>query len=345
VKFDSSRVDVIDFLEALGVENVTEATEAEVKFSCPFPGHQHGDQRPSAYMNRRTTAWYCHSCHRKGNSITFLAEIGTISIMEAVRYLKERYGGASADPDSVSMRDELERWYAKKHPDEEGDDPPLPVHAGEDWPVAWSSLINAEEKPAWGEYMLNRGFSPVLLEAWDIGFDPVSNRITIPILNHRKELIGFKGRAWDDRKPKYLVLGSGQWDRYHVSRVVFGLYNARPGELIVQEGELNTIALEQMNIPNAVSVNGSNFSKRQADLIRSVAESVIVYFDSNQAGWEGTNLVCEALRPYMPVKVVPDHEGDPADALRDGDADSVRELLQDAKSETAIRLEARMVRS
>jgi DNA primase len=169
--------------------------------------------------------------------------------------------------------------------------------------------------------------------------------------------MGFKARAWrKDHKPKYLVLGDGDygWPRYHISRSVFGLNKVLDFELNVAEdpragipnlniceGELNVMALWQINVYNSVAVSGSNFSDYQARLIRRYADSVTIFFDSDTAGNDGTAIVIEALKPYMPVRVVPDHEGDPASM----DEDSVRSLLQDAESASRIMLESKLVRS
>jgi hypothetical protein len=68
MSFDPSCIDVDDFLDCLDIENVTQATTTELRFSCPFPAHALGDETPSAYMNVETTAFFCHACHAKGNS-------------------------------------------------------------------------------------------------------------------------------------------------------------------------------------------------------------------------------------------------------------------------------------
>lgn len=365
LKFDVSNVDVEDFLEALEVENVQLATEDEYKFSCPFSGHSHGDQNPSAYMNIETTAWMCHGCHRKGNAVTFLAELETITTLLATRFLQERYGGVSSDPDAYSARVELERLWDKNEKlraEQQTADEPIPEAMAENYSIDWKAVIAALEQddpgniPEWGEYILNRGFLASTLTEWDIGYDDESDRITIPVRDVAGHLVGFKARAWrQSHKPKYLVL-KPRWptdrnvvaERYHVALNVFGLYRAiEAGEthLIVVEGELNAIALWQLGYRNVVALNGSNFSDRHAFLLRNYADKVTVWMDPNDAGYDGILKVVNALSDYMPVDVVPDCEYDAADFLaQDGimcDAkDSVRELLDNAESALKIMLQA-----
>jgi DNA primase len=340
-------------LEALDLENVTQTTEDEINFSCPFPGHAHGDSSPSAYMNVDHTAWMCQGCKRSGNAVTFLAQYANITVMEAIRFLRERYGGLAPDPDSYSIADELERFWEKAN---DMDIIPEDVCLGEsfadEFRTDWEAAAAAKDRPGWANYILDRGFSVETLTICDIGYSEHYDRITIPVHDQDGFLCGFKGRAWrDEQKPKYLVLstdGKTEWLRYQVSRNVFGLDAVDEHEktLVIVEGELNAIALWQMGISNAVGVNGSNFSERQSQIIRSRAEKVIVYFDTDTAGAIGTNLVCDRLRDHLPVFVTEDHEGDAADAIDPREdkkhitPDSVRELLNNAVSETRIRLMA-----
>lgn len=85
-------------LTALGMRNIT-IQDDEVKFSCPFPGHSHGDQHPSACMNMGTTAFICFGCKERGNAVSFLSKLENISPMMAARFLRERYEGGWKEPD------------------------------------------------------------------------------------------------------------------------------------------------------------------------------------------------------------------------------------------------------
>lgn len=346
-RFKASDIDVEDFLEALEVQNVTDATEEEFKFSCPFPGHSHGDESPSAYMNKETSAWMCHGCKRKGNGITFLSEHENITIMEATRFLHERYG-SSGNPDAYSARVELEKLFEKQEREREIlEQPQLDEELIDRYWIDWPMVAKSEPIPKWGDYIIDRGFTPKTLTDWDIGYCDDRDRIAIPIRDREGVLIGFKVRAWkEEQKPKYLVLGetrSERWDRYHVSLNVFGLNRAEPdnGELIVVEGELNVIAMWQMGYKNAVAVNGSNFSDSQKRQIASVADRATVFFDSDDSGHKGVRLVLDKLSSAIPVRVVPDHNFDAADCIHPGkeanEAD-LRSLLDEAESELMIRL-------
>lgn len=343
--FDCAHVEVEDFLECLEIRNVSMATEEEYLFSCPFPGHKDGDEKPSAYMNAETTAWFCHGCHKKGNAITFTASLLEISPIKAIMMLRERYQPGFINPEAVDIMDVLAKILNPPEPDPVNVpiDEALVERFAMDWPAAFCEWSETQHHTTpWG-YMFNRGFEPETLEHWEFGWDERSNRITFAVRNESGDLIGFKGRACEaGRQPKYMFLGDKPGkSRYgfpipQSSQFVFGLHEAKlhGPRLVLCEGELNAIALWQMGIRNACAVNGSNFSSRHAYLIRKYADSVVVFFDTDTSGNDGTRMVREALRDFLPVWVVPPHEGDPAEM----DDDQAKALIDAAEPDIMLAL-------
>ena len=330
--FDPSCIDVADFLECLEIENVTQATATEYRYSCPFPNHANGDRDASAYMNSETTAFFCHGCKERGNAIHFAEWLLHVSPLEAIRMLKARYSPGGIDPSARDMVHEV-----KKILNPEDSEIPQPLldeklvmqHAV-DWGDAERSYLIGDGFSAC-DYMFDRGFLPETLSKWEFGYDHKTDRVVFAVRDERGRLVGFKGRAHDGRKPKYLVLGDTPqkrgyfgWDRYFTSRVVFGAHRVPKNcPLIICEGELNVVALDQKIDSPAVAINGSHFTKDQAKIIRSLASSAILFLDSDVAGheatwgWEDSKSILhpgivDLLSPYMPVFIVPDHEGDPA---------------------------------
>ena len=344
--FDLNKVDVEHFLEVLEVENVNIGME-EANFSCPFPGHQYGDSRPSAYMNLETTAWVCHGCKRHGNAISFLADHENIPRRQAAQFLREEYEPDFREPTGGSMRHELEERFEEKDDEEEFIDY-LDLAFLERYEADWEALVDMgvaldEESTA---YMFDRGFSAETLVKFDIGYDDTSDRLTIPVFDWDGQLLGFKGRAWKkDHQPKYLILGDrlGRDENrygyrpYEAKHAVFGMDKAiasghQGKKLIVVEGEFNVMAMHQMGFTNTVGLGGSNISKRQFDILRQNAGSVVLFFDFDNAGIEATLKAIDGLEPFMPVRYVPQHEGDPADHLKDGNEEYIIECIDGALS-------------
>ena len=343
--FDPECIDVLDFLDKLEIDNVTLATDREASFSCPYPGHAMGDSTPSAYMNIETTAFFCHACHAKGNAVHLTAHMLGVSMLEATRLLRQRYSPGGIDPDSRNYAVELRRWQEReeaKRSIKEAVNDVLDEELLHPFLVDWFRAKEAVDKgtaPRAMRYMFDRGFDVKTLMDWEFGFDAHSDRIIFPIRNEDGALIGFKARAYDNRRPKYLNLG-GQpygWKSFLKNSVVFGLDRAKEhSHLIIVEGELNTVAMHMKGWPMTVAINGSYFGARQMRLIKKFADSVTLFFDSDEAGDHATEAVIAELAPFLPVFVCNPHEGDPADMPKS----AIEECLDGAVSSTL-----RMLRS
>lgn len=314
---DLSFIDAEDFLLALNTRNVSRRGD-EIDFSCPSDNHAHGDQTPSARMNVRTTLWICHSaaCNLRGDAVTFLMTFHNLTEAEAIRVIGERYGGPEISIEAGGFMAEYERLSAGM--------PELPPRVRPDadewlsrfW-IEWDSPEADDLGPVM--YMLGRGFTRETMVDWDIGFDQLSDRVTIPVYDENRTLVGFKGRSWYGKHPKYLIIGDALgrqerygFDTYAKSEVVFGLDRAQGDRVVCCEGELNAIMLHQHGEHGAVSVAGSLFSAKQAELIIRRFSRAVVYFDGDDAGRSGTKTVVAALEPYMPVSVVVDPPDDAA---------------------------------
>lgn len=366
-----NRVDIVDMLEQLEVHNLTQATVDEVLFSCPFPGHSSGDSKPSCYMNNgerdadKATVFKCHGCGRAGNAISFVSEHEGVSKQEAANWLRQEYAGDWRAPHDGSIskefeeqwRDHLERVNAGPH-----ELPTIPWERYHklftedpevDWAAAGATYAHPDCPPAIA-YLFRRGLRPSTLEEWGIGFDLISNRLTIPVCAPNGDLVGVKARAYDDRKPKYLILGDkGRrtrygWKHYEKSLVVFGLDKwggEIDGTVVFCEGELDVIALWQMDIP-AICTGSAHLSDTQAKLIRDHCNgAVVIFFDSDTAGrhatWgyeraDGTRApgLVEKLGPFMDVRIVRHHFRDPAAMVARGQHNSVTKMISGARSWT-----------
>lgn len=348
---DLSSVDVFDLLERADVKHLHAASGgAEANFSCPFSGHNHGDENPSAYMNVETTAWFCWGCKRRGNAISFWAEHMVVSTAEAQRFLRETYGIEFSEPIGGSMVSEVDLRFAPLL-----EFPPAPRPSGSflsSLRVDW--MLEAHTNEPQLAYLLSRGFTVETLIEWSIGYDYYTDRVTIPVFDVAGELFGVKGRAWrDGHQPRYLVMGDRNtmhfgFPPYETTEVVFGLHRARDhGEVVILEGELNAVASSQAGVPRPTAIGMSYFSDRQAELIVREATSVVVWFDPDKAGVEavegrvgsdGKRMlgVVEKLEPYLPVRVVDAPQEDAAELVRQVRGSEVVELVASARSSLAV---------
>jgi DNA primase len=350
-------VDVEDFLNSMQISKWRRATADEILYSCPFPGHTHGDDTPSAYMNTgekepgKTTSWKCHGCGRQGTAVLFYAQVENVSKQEARRVLKAQYAPHYRAPKGGTIVAELDQRFAEPTRLRERAEK-NPVIAFEEYErrfaVDWyeSEQIDAPEC----RYLFERGFTADTLTAWDIGYDDLTRRLAIPIHNHLSQIVGIKGRAWREGvKPKYKILGDkGRstaygWPVYEKSRVVFGLHRCyRDEPLVLVEGELDVIALWQHGI-TAIATGSAHLSPVQQRLVRDHADEVTVWFDEGSAGDNATwgyhdkdgdfhPGIVQALEPHLNLRVVVDaRPDDPARLVELQRGEEIDTLLANAR--------------
>lgn len=346
-------------LEQFDVANISQATADEVLFSCPFPGHTHGDERPSAYMNdgtrdpELTTLWKCHGCGRSGNAVSFVAEYMNVTRQKARAWLKEHYAPGYRAPKFGSIAKEFEQRRKLHKRPEVTTVPTLEPDVSRRFDVDWGYYAEEHGDQPDVSYMLDRGFTPATLDDWGVGYDYDSRRITIPVCDADGNLVGFKGRAWEpDVRPKYLVLGDKGKRRarygfptYDKSRVVFGLDRWAASEtqtLVLCEGEIDVMSLDAMGIA-AVCVGGSSLSEAQARLLRQYCDEIVMFFDDDKAGrnftWgidkedgEHSPGAVEMLEPFIRIRIVGQHRYDANDYLVRGERNRVEDLIATAIS-------------
>lgn len=320
-------IDVPQFLAALGVRNIS-PVGSEVSFSCPFPGHAHGDERPSARMNSQTTAWYCHGCKRSGNAVTFSADLQGVTNHVAWDWIVTSYGEGRVDISPDDFVDELDEILGSHAKQEGAREEEIDVVSPSGFSPFWAWPVEPVA------YMSRRGFAAHVIVEHGLMWDRNLKRIVTPIRDELGKLVGWKGRKIDDGSgPKYLVYKPV----YPAAKYVYLLYSFVPCDetIIVVEGEWNALMMRQYGFRNAVGLPGSHMSHRQAALIANAARTAILVFDSDEAGYRGTIESCELLEPYMNVKVVPDHKMDPASM----DLPEIAWLLDEARTRLDWELE------
>lgn len=339
--FDYSKIDVEDYLNELGLNNVSRKGD-QVWFSCPLSGHLGADKTPSASMELETTRMHCFGCNFSGNAVSFLSELEGVSPLKARKWLRERFNIGYYEPKegfAVAIHKKLDR--IQKRLTEKPRNTSLHFTLLDEREVTkrtvdwhrvyddWQGKIDEAYPLA---YMLDRGFHPTTLDKWAIGWDMISQRISIPIRDEHSNLVGFKGRAVDGL-PKYLVLGGPEYgfDTYNVSNVLFGLdkvledtYYQNFGNLIVVEGELNCIAMHQKGYTNTVGISGKILSDKQINLIKKYAHQVLFIFDEVK----DTMNAAYSLRENIITYVAGPHTIDPAEMSED----ELHKLISDALS-------------
>lgn len=145
---------------------------------------------------------------------------------------------------------------------------------------------------------------------FELGYDPSSNRITIPIRNYDGTLVGVKGRYFGDISEgsdiqKYIYL-----EPCNKSQILYGLDRAK-GRIeethfaYVGESEKFVMQLWAYGDKNCVATGGKTISRQQIDLLSRLCDKVVLCLDSD-VGKEELKSIANKFLGYVEVYTVVD---------------------------------------
>ena len=171
-------------------------------------------------------------------------------------------------------------------------------------------------------------------------YDVFRNRVMIPIIDIRGNVVGFGGRVLDDSKPKYINTESTL--AFSKSRNLFALNFAKNEgrELNLCEGYMDVIAMHQAGFTNTVAALGTSFPEEQMQLIARYADRINLIFDADGAGQKATRRAIDNLRKTgLDVRVVTIPNGkDPDEFIKNNGAAAFKLLLDRAANAVEHRL-------
>lgn len=139
---------------------------------------------------------------------------------------------------------------------------------------------------SWGNVLFYRdNINYTTQQEFEIGYDEMTNRITIPIRDELGSLVGVKGRLFADQiaenELKYYYL-----EHCNRSKVLYGLHKTLPyieraGEVYVTESEKGVLQLWSMGICNAVATGGKKVSSQQINMLTRLCADIIFCFDKD----------------------------------------------------------------
>lgn len=332
---------------------------------CPF----HNEKTPSCHVHPDKEFFHCFGCGAGGDVITFIMKYNNLDYWEAVKFLAERggiplpedNGFNSKRTDTRKRMYEMNKCAAKffyhqlKTPEGKNcldyliNKRKLSLETIKKYgmgyaPNSWSALKS---------YMFGQGYTEEELEAGSLisrsqnntkrTFDFFVNRAMFPFIDLTGHIVGFGGRALsDDDKRKYL--NSKDTLCYSKNRFLFSLnfaknQSVKSKQILLCEGNLDVISLNQAGFENAVASCGTALTTEQAKIISNYAEQVIICYDSDGAGQKATSraipILSEAGLKTTVIKMT--GAKDPDEYIKKFGADHFRNLLNN--SEGAINFE------
>ena len=330
---------------------------------CPF----HNEKTPSFAVYPDSSSFYCFGCGAGGDAVSFLMRMERLDYVEAVKALSQRVGMQLPEDnydDGLAKkrlrilsanREAAKFFYAQlKEPqgqpgltywlDKRKLTPQLVTHFGLGYaPEGWTNLL---------DHLRGQGYSPEeLVEANLVTrsekngrtsyYDRFRNRVMVPILDLRGNVIAFGGRVLDDSKPKYI--NTSDTLAYKKGRDIYALNfakNTANGRLILAEGYMDVIALHKHGFTQAVACLGTALTKEQAQLLARYADEVVLSYDADEAGQRATQRALEVLgQTNLKLRVLKLSGGkDPDEILATYGAEKFRQLLEGAANEIEFSL-------
>ena len=324
---------------------------------CPF----HNEKTPSFTVYPDSQSFYCFGCGAGGEVIGFIRRAENLDFYEAVKHLADKVGLVMpSEGFDNSMAEKRRRMYEINKEaarffnsclfTEEGKEgldyyksrgmkKSTITHFGLGFaPNKWDALL---------KHMRQKGYSYEELYEANLAnksekegrvryYDSFRNRVMVPIIDVRGNVVAFGGRVLDDSKPKYI--NSSDTLVYKKSLGVFGLNFAKnSGEksLILVEGYMDAITLHQAGFTNVIACLGTAFTGEMAHLLARYAEEIVLCYDSDEAGQKATSRALGVLGTIgMKVRVVHLSGGkDPDEILRKFGPERVRSLIDGAAND------------
>lgn len=353
-----SRTDIV----ALIREYVTLTQKgSEFKGLCPF----HGEKTPSFSVSQEKNVYHCFGCNAGGGVVNFVMEIEGLEYVPAVEFLANRAGltmptGSYDDGKERALQAKIlninkmaARFYYQCLQDVRGQEA-LAYLQGRGLsaqvltrfglgfaPNEWDGLVKYMASQGIGEReLLDAGLASHSKKTGQV-LDRFRNRIMFPIINVKKEVIGFGGRIMDDSQPKYL--NSPDTPVFNKSKNLYGLNLAKKpknGIGILTEGYMDTIALHQAEFNGAVASLGTAFTESQAMLLKRYFKHIVIAYDSDGAGLAATERAIPLFNKVgVDVRILQVHQAkDPDEFIKKYGRDSFTHLLNQSIHHVDFRL-------
>lgn len=278
-------------LDKLAV-SYTDRGDGLIQAACPCQQHGGDGDNETAWSWRTDLGkWVCwsHHCEEdRGNDIFGLVSsvLGT-NFKKTTDWVVEQLAAKNVDFDAAVAEPELASRGTALH-----------VHE----PLPEDNLMHLKLDP---EYLLGRGFDRDVLRRYGVGlwsqpYTYMSDRVVFPVRDHEGHLVGYSGRTvhpesfFTDKSIKYAKWLHGrhyhkrpQRGEFFTSSILFNLdrakrYLSTASRLILVEGPLDGMKLEEAGIHNWVATLGTNFcAPHRTLLVQYGVTDVYVAYDND----------------------------------------------------------------
>ena len=322
---------------------------------CPF----HDDHSPSMSVSKEKQIYTCFSCGASGNVFNFVANYNHIGFYDAVRLLGSEVGynlgQASRAKDKNSEAYEIyskackfyqnnlntasgkiaNEYLAKRKIDKET--------------IKKFQIGLATNNANLTDFLISNGYDLKKLVALGLstssGTDLFANRIMFPLYDLEGRVIAFSGRIYNTKDPSKYI-NTKETAIFKKGTILYNYHLAKEPlkkneSIIVMEGFMDVIRASTVGINNCIATMGTALTKQNANLLKKMANNIILCFDGDKAGEEATTSAISILKEIdvIPKVVRLPEDLDPDEYIIKYGADSFKRMLDNPKSSIEFLME------
>ena len=280
---------------------------------CPF----HNEKTPSFHVLPDKQFYHCFGCKKGGGVVNFVMEMEGLTYPDAIRFLAKRANLPVPEESSdgteklrsrmLALNRDAARYYYSVLQSQEG----AAVQAYLDKrrirrgiavrfgmgaaPDSWDALLTA---------MTHKGYTKQELISAGLAvngkngrlYDKFRNRLMLPVIDVRGDVVGFGSRVLDKSEPKYM--NTPETLTYSKRRILYGMNLAKKSKrsnIILCEGNLDVVTLHQAGFDNAVASMGTALTVEQTRLLSRFTKELVLCYDNDNAGQLATQRALELL--------------------------------------------------
>lgn len=301
-----------DIVDIIGEYVDLKKAGSSYKGLCPF----HNEKTPSFTVDKKKQLFHCFGCGAGGDVVSFIMQKEGLSYPESLKYLAHKAGINIVFTENPEVNQKKVRLYEINK---------------EIMMYFYKNLLTTKAPQ---DYLLKRGLRSNIVNTFMLGYakdswddlltfaksknineddlfelgliakskngkfyDKYRNRIIFPIIDTYGRIIGFGGRSIDNTMPKYL--NSPESDVFKKRFNLYGLNifkKQSKRDLILVEGYMDVIALNNNGIDLAVASLGTALTVEQAKLAKRYADNIYMCYDSDSAGIKATKRAIEIFK-------------------------------------------------
>ena len=279
---------------------------------CPF----HDDHSPSMSVSQEKQIFTCFSCGASGNVFTFVADYEHIGFYDAVRILGNQVGynlgsakvSKNKNSELYEIYDQACKFYQNSLNTSLGKNANeyLTKRQIDKETIKKFKIGLSVSKTSLTDYLISKGYQ--LKKLIDLGLsnengtDLFINRIMFPLYDLEGNIIAFSGRIYNTQDgSKYI--NTKETSIFKKGTILYNYHNAKEllkknSSVIVMEGFMDVIRANTIGITNCIATMGTALTKQNANLLKKMADNIILCFDGDKAGEEATTNAINILKEF-----------------------------------------------